>query len=139
MLNNEHAKLSLEGAVVAGQRLRACDEDSVYAVYRRPNCSCGAVVELGARQPFIRFSPGVQIPPAARAGFERFVFEHDDDDMVDLDIDKKDGEVTLQRPIYTVTAEEAERLIAPTVDWVNDVAYPAIMAYIASVYQTDED
>jgi len=128
-------ELGLEGTVVCGETLKPFDEDAVYAIYRMSNAVCGLTVEKGSKNPYLRLTPGIQVPKELRDGFERFQFECDDDGMLDLSIDRKDGELVLRRDLRNLQPETIERTLAPALAWVNDVAYPAIMAHIAAYYR----
>ena len=65
-------ELGIEGTVLCGQTLWPFDDDAVYAVYRLENLSCGLTVEKGSKSPYLRLTPGIQLPPELRDGFERF-------------------------------------------------------------------
>lgn len=132
-------ELGLEGARVCGQVLAPCDGDSVYAIYRMKNCSCGLTVEKGSKAPYLRLTPGIQLPRELRASFERFQFECDDESMVDLELDRGDGELTLRRGLRSADDPAAiEEALAPMLTWVDEVAYPALIEHIRSYY-TDEE
>lgn len=130
MLCDPSNQIELDGATVCGQTLRAADEDSAYAVYRMPSSACGVTFEQGTRKPYLRLCPAIQIPEAARAGFERFVFECEDDRMVDLKLDEDDGEVTLVRNFAEQTPEAAERALAPLLAWLDGSAMPQVRDYV---------
>ncbi len=132
MLCNDN-ELRVTGATVCGQTFRPCGDDESYAVFRLENCSCGVLARAGESKPYLRILPGVQIPPEARAGFERFLFECDDDEMVDLEIDRDDGEVFMRRDLRSLEPDEVERVAGPALAWVDRVAFPAVAAYIADV------
>lgn len=130
--------IELAGATICGVTFHPCDDDEVYAVFHLNNCCCGATVPMGSTIPYLRLTPGVQIPPAARAGFDRFLFECDDDEMVDLKVDTIDGELVLRRNLNSLDPGEVERVLDPALHWIDNVAFPAVMAYIADVYR-DKD
>jgi hypothetical protein len=85
--------------------------------------------------PWMRLAPGVQIPQGARKGFERYQFECDDDAMVDLKVDLKDGEVSLRCDLDDLEPETVARALEPLLAWVDDVAYPAVVAYLERQYR----
>lgn len=134
MLYNDN-DLAVTGATVCGKTFLPSDEESSYAVFRLSNHSCGVIVEKGKRHPRLRLMPGIQIPREARGGFEPFQFECDDEQMVDLCLDRTDGELTLHRNLCSDDPAEVERVLAPALKWVDEVACPAIMAYIAKTYR----
>jgi hypothetical protein len=123
------------GATVCGQTFHPADDDCVYAVFDLKNCSCGVAVEKGRMHPWMRLAPGVQIPQGARKGFERYQFECDDDAMVDLKVDLKDGEVSLRCDLDDLEPETVARALEPLLAWVDDVAYPAVVAYLERQYR----
>lgn len=129
-------ELGIEGSVLCGQTLHPFDEDAVYAIYRMPNIACGLTVEKGSKNPYLRLTPGIQIPKELRDGFERFQFECDDDGMLDLTIDRSDGELVLRRDVRNLDIKTLEAALAPTLSWLNDVAHPAIMEYVAAYYRS---
>lgn len=129
-----HNDLELDGVVIANGTFRPADEDSVYAIYHLGNTACGVTVEQGQRVPYLRLTPAIQIPREGRGNFERFLFECDDETMVDLNFDANDGEITLRRNLRTTDPAEIERVLVPALRWIDEVAYPAIMAYIAALY-----
>lgn len=140
MLCDKSNDIKLEGATVCGQVLRAADEDSAYAIYLLPSCACGVTFEQGRRRPYLRACPAIQIPEAAREGFERFVFESEDERMVDLKLDEDDGEVTVVRAIDEQTVEAAQRELAPLLAWIDEEAMPAMRAYVRqALAKEDED
>ncbi len=126
---------AVTGATVCGRTFRPAAEDSSYAVYRLDNCACGVTVEKGKSRYYLRITPGVQMPAETRAGFERFQFECDDDELVDLDLDLEDGELVLRRDLRSDAPEDVEDALKPALEWVDRVAYPAIMAFIAQTYR----
>ena len=83
--------LAVTGATVCGQKFCPEADDSSFAVFRLEHYSCGVTVEKGKARPYLRITPGIQVPKEARAGFERFLFECDDEEMVDFDLDHNDG------------------------------------------------
>lgn len=133
-----HNETGLAGAQVCGSALYPADGDSVYAVIRMPNMSCGITVEAGNGKPYLRFTPAIQVPAAGREGFERFQFECDDEEMVDLKFDPKDGEVVLRRPLSGLSVPEVERVLKPTMAWLNAIVYPQVMGYIEGAYAKRE-
>lgn len=124
----------LAGAQVCGHTLYPADGDSVFTVIRMPHVSCGVTVEKGVNKPYLRLAPGIQVPVEGRAGFERFLFECDDDEMVDLKFDAKDGEIVVNRPLAGLSAADVERALTPALAWVDQVVYPEVMGYVAGLY-----
>lgn len=126
---------SLIGAAVCGQTLRPCDDDSAYAVFRMRNVTCGVTVEKGKQHPYLRLTPALQVPRKGRKNFERFLFNCDDDAMIDLRFDERDGEITLRRDLRDpLSPESVEDELAPLLAWIDESMYPQVMAYIASLY-----
>lgn len=130
MLNNDN-DLGLTRAQICGKTFLPADDDNVFAVFDLGSCACGVTVEKGSSNPYLRLTPSVMVPPEARDGFRRFLFEHDDDMMLDLGFDEDDGEVTLRRDLGSLDRAEVEQTLAPLLEWVGKVAYPAIMGYVA--------
>lgn len=122
--------LNLTGAVICGKTFYPTEEDSVCAVFDLDGCSCGVTVEEGRSNPYLRLTPGIQLPPEARDGFRRFQFEHDDDAMMDLSLDADDGEVTLRHDLENLDVETVADALPPLLDWVERAAYPALAAYV---------
>lgn len=125
---------SLIGATVCGQTLRPCDDDSAYAVFHMRNVTCGATVEKGSQRPYLRLTPALQVPRKGRRDFERFLFECDDDAMLDLRFDENDGEITLRRDLRNLSVETIEGELAPLLAWIDKGVYPQVMGYIADLY-----
>ena len=125
---------SLIGATVCGQTLRACDDDSAYAVFRMRNVTCGVTVEKGTQRPYLRLTPALQIPRKGRRNFERFLFECDDDALLDLRFDERDGEITLRRDLRNLRPETIEAELAPLLAWIDKDVYPQVMGYVAGLY-----
>lgn len=134
-----HNDLAVTGATVCGKTFFPIGDDSSCAVFRLGNFSCGAIVEKGKRHPRLRLAPGIQVPREARDGFERFLFECDDDQMVDLDLDDADGELVVRRNLRSDDPAEVERVLAPMLQWIEGVACPAVMAHISQVYRELKD
>ena len=131
--------LAVTGATVCGQKFCPEADDSSFAVFGLEHYSCGVTVEKGKARPYLRITPGIQVPKEARAGFERFLFECDDEEMVDFDLDHNDGELVVRRDLRSDSPEDVERALAPTLKWLDEVACPAVMAFIAQTYREADD
>lgn len=138
LVNAEKNETGLAGKEIAGATWRAADDDSVYAIFRLQHLSCGVTIEKGSHTPYLRFTPSVQIPREARREFERFQFECDDEAMVDLSFDLRDGEVTLRRDIRDYEPQTIERTLMPELTWFDEHFYPLVIDYVASVYSKKE-
>ena len=128
----------LAGTAVCGQVLALCDDDSVYAVYELSNCACGVTVETGSARPYLRLTPAVQVPTRMCRGFARAMFEADDETLDDLELDERDGEVTMRVRLESADADELERTLAEALSWVDGVGYPAVMRYVRDVIAREE-
>ena len=80
----------------------------------------------------------MQIPREARRGFERFQFECDDEEMVELSFQPKYGEVVLRRDIRDYEPQTIERTLMPKLAWFDEHFYPLVIDYVASVYSKKE-
>jgi hypothetical protein len=123
-------------AVIAGQTFHPSDNDAVYAVFVGKNGPCGVTVEPGKLRPWLRLTPGIQLPADACDGFERFTFECEDDSMVDLVVDRDDGEITLRVDLPGLEPEVVEKTLVPQLAWVDEVALPAVRSYLERLYRT---
>ena len=139
LINAEKNETGLVGKEIAGVTWRAADGDSVYAIFRLQHLSCGVTIEKGSQTPYLRFTPSVQIPREARRGFERFQFVCDDEEMIDLSFDPKDGEIVLRRDIRDYDPQTIERALMPELAWFDEHFYPLVIDYVANVYSKKED
>ena len=118
------------GATVCGQVLHPCDNDSVYAIYQLKRCVCGVTVETGSRWPYLRLTPGIQVPEGVRDDFERAMFESDEETLGDVDLDRRDGEVTVRVSLDSADLATVENALTAALQWVDDVAYPAALGCV---------
>lgn len=121
----------LVGTTICDQKLAACDDDSAYAIYQLSDCYCGVTFEDSSdRRPYLRLTPGVQIPSEVRPGFTRMIFESDDERLADLTLDEFDGEITMRVRVSSLEKDEVERELSAALEWLDKSGYPAIMRYV---------
>lgn len=125
-----------EGATLCGATLRPADDDSQWGVVHRGTFTCGFTVETGRSNPFLRMTPAVQVPQFCREGFERWQFEHDDESMMDLALDERDGEVVVRRDLKGLEASDVEPVLSELLDWLETTGVPAVKGYIAASLAT---
>ncbi len=129
---------TLAGTTVCGQVLALCDDDSVYAIYELANCACGVTVETGSARPYLRLTPAIQIPARMCHGFARAMFDADDEALDDLELDERDGEITMRVRLTSIDADELERELGAALAWVDAVGYPAAMGYVSDAIAREE-
>ena len=122
--------ISLLGYEINGQVFKTLDETSVYAIYDCDNVSIGVMYETDAPTPFLEFSPAMQIPPYARDDFKEWLFKADGDEWVKSLFDPEDGEIKFKVRIDRDDPALAVEAVETWLDFINDVAYPAIIKYI---------
>ena len=129
-----NSTLPLAGSTLAGQTLVPGDDTSLYARYERHNVSIGLSYELGAEQPFLRLTPSIQIPKVARERVRELMYTHEDDRFGDLSVDADDGELVMRRTVRKHDSQAVERELADCLDFLDEVAYPAIISAIGQAY-----
>ena len=130
----ETNKTGLAGAVIEGATFLPAGDEAVYAVFRLNNLSVGVTVESAKACDYLRLTPSIQIPPEGREGFEEWQFECDDDGMVDLSFDARDGEITMRVDLDELSAEAVELPLRMALLWLDEAMYPQVMGYIRSVF-----
>ncbi|MDO4805697.1 MAG: hypothetical protein Q4A07_00470 [Coriobacteriales bacterium] len=124
-----------DNQVICGERLVPADEDSAHAIYVRHGRVCGVTYEKGVSQPYLRFSPGYQLPPWARdkKPFKRFVWECEDERAVNIRLDTHDGELAyicrddnIDKNIEDLVEDNLELLL-------GDTLYDALVEYVRSL------
>ncbi len=124
---------TLAGTTVCGQTLALCDDDSVYGIYELSNCACGVTVETGSSRPYLRLTPAIQVPARMCRGFARAMFDADDETLDDLELDERDGEITMRVRLTSTDADELERELSAALAWVDAVGCPTVMKYVRDV------
>lgn len=123
--------LSLDGAELAGQKLRQVDADSLGCAFDLANLGCGVTYETGAPQPYLRLTPTVQIPEQAREAMKELLFTHPDERFADMSLDADDGELVMRRTIRSGRFEDAAAELDDCLEFLDTVAYDAIVACVA--------
>lgn len=87
----------VDGLEVAsgGTRFVPCSDKASFAVYERGGLACGVCLDVGGSYRDLRFSPSWRLPHGAhdRRAWNRFVFEAEDDRMMEMRMDPRDGEL----------------------------------------------
>ena len=124
-----------DNQVVCGVKLVPADGGSAHATYVRHERVCGVTYESGVSQPYLRFSPGYQLPPWARdkKPFKRFVWECEDDRAVNIALDTRDGEL-----IYVCRDGDLDKnlegLIEDNLEFLlGDAFHNALVEYVRSL------
>ena len=123
--------LPLDGAELAGQKLRQVDADSLGCAFDLANLGCGVTYETGAPQPYLRLTPTVQIPEQAREAMKELLFTHPDERFADMSLDADDGELVMRRTIRSGRFEDAGKELDDCLAFLDTVAYDAIVACVA--------
>ena len=131
--------LELNGATLCGSVLAPADDDSLWAVYDLSNVSTGMTYETGAQVPYLRLTPAIQIPEKARNNFKKFLFTTSDERFADMKMDDNDGELTMRRTVRGTDVATIERELADCLDFLDKVAYPAIIAYVREELANKEE
>lgn len=81
---------------ICGETFYPADGDSAHAVFERNGRSCGITYEMGYIHPYLRCSSGLMLPPGARdkSAWSRAAWMADDDRLLEVKLDKRDGELT---------------------------------------------
>lgn len=128
--------MSPHGTTLGGQTLVQYDDDSCYAAYELRNLGVGMTYETNAQHPYLRLTPAIKIPENARKGVRELLFTHPDERFADLSIDESDGEIIMQRILRDPARAEAE--LADCLAFLDDVAWPALIAHVSNLLETGE-
>lgn len=124
----------IDGLRILGETFSPADDDSAQAVYERNGRVCGVTYESGAVHPYLRYSPGYQLPPNARdkGAWRRFVWNFEDDRAVNLKMDVRDGEVLyISKNLPGIV--DLEKTVDGDLDFVlGDELYDALVDYVRS-------
>lgn len=126
------------GAEVCGQTLVPNDESTLYACYPCRNVAVGVSFDPGDNIPYLRLLPAIQIPKFARTRIKELLFTHSDDRFGDLTIDERDGEVIMRRAMRDRTVEASERELRDCLNFLDEVAHPAMLATIARAHRESQ-
>lgn len=130
MLYPANNGVSVLGHEINGQVFKTLDDTSVYAIYDCDNVSIGVMYEVGSNSPYLEFCPAIQLPPYAREGFKEFIFKAEDDRWVKARFDEEDGEIKFKARIDSDWPDLVTQTVEEWLDFINDVAYPAILRYV---------
>lgn len=122
----------VDGTIVAGSVFTAVDEDSASAVFERNGRVCGIIYEMGSNRPYLRCSPGYQIPPFARnrSAWLEYMWNLDDDRAFDIRLDEDDGELTYIHRDDNLL-ENLDSAIENVLEFLTgDELYDAIVEYV---------
>lgn len=136
LTSNDVPALGLE---IHGQVMKVLDDTSVYAIYDCEHVSVGVVYETEARVPYFLFSPAVQVPEFARAGFMEFAFKQDDVRWVKLRFDEDDGEIKFRHEVEGFDPFRLEAVVEEYLEFIDTTVYPATLSYIAGELAKQRD
>ncbi|MBS5450776.1 MAG: hypothetical protein KHY83_08720 [Coriobacteriia bacterium] len=125
-----------KGSQLCGQTLVPNDDSSLFACYPCSNITVCVSYEIGdSHPPYLRMLPAIQIPEFAREDTKKLLYTHEDDRFGDVTIDKDDGEIVMRRTLADRTLETAERELSGCLEFLDDVAYPALRSVIARAHR----
>lgn len=109
-----------------------CDDTSSYALCQANGRTCGVTYDTAVK-PHLLFSPDMQLPKGARSSeaWSRFAFDSDEDHLLDINIDFRDGELRYIEVLDCDEddAEAIEKAIRENIEWITAL-YPHVLAFV---------